>query len=131
MTAYPLASLITLLVVALMFATSINVGRCRVAYKIMAPATTGHEMFDRAYRIQMNTIEAALMMLPSLWLFAVWDSDHWAGVIGGVWVLARIWYAVAYWRNPASRSAGFGLSSLAFLALWGGAFHGAANALLH
>ena len=54
MTTLPLTSLITLLAVALMFWTSLNVGKARAKYEVKAPATTGHEMFDRVYRVQMS-----------------------------------------------------------------------------
>ena len=93
MTALPLTSLITLFVVLLMFATALNVGRARGLYGIKAPAVTGHEMFDRAFRVQMNTLESAAVMLPALWLYAGFIGDRGAGMMGVVWLVARIWYA--------------------------------------
>jgi len=62
MSTLPLTSLVTLLTVALMFWTAINVGKARAKYEVKAPATSGHEMFDRAYRIQMNTLESAMLL---------------------------------------------------------------------
>ena len=35
---------------------SLNVGEARRKYKVRAPATTGDEHFERAYRVQMNTL---------------------------------------------------------------------------
>ena len=70
MTSLPLTSLVTLLVVLLLFFTALNTGRARVRYGIKAPAVTGHEMFERAFRVQMNTLENAVLMLPALWLYA-------------------------------------------------------------
>ena len=70
MTSLPLTSLVTLLVVALMFWTAINVGKARAKYEVKAPATSGHEKFDRAYRVQMNTLESAMLLLPSMWIYA-------------------------------------------------------------
>ena len=118
MSAFPLTSLMTLLAVLLMFATSVNVGKARVKYKIAAPAITGHEIFDRAYRVQMNTLEAAAMLLPTLWVYALFVDDISAFVIGMIWLMGRIWYAIAYQINPTKRGPGFGIGFLACAALW-------------
>lgn len=120
MTSLPLTSLITLLAVALMFWTSLNVGKARVKYEVKAPATSGHEMFDRAYRVQMNTIESAMLLLPSMWIYAALIGDLGAGVTGAIWILGRIWYAVAYQRDPAKRGPGFGIAFLAIAGMWAG-----------
>ena len=130
MTALPLTSLITLFVVLLMFATALNVGRARGLYGIKAPAVTGHEMFDRAFRVQMNTLESAAVMLPALWLYAGFIGDRGAGMLGVVWLVARIWYAIAYQRDPKTRSAAFGIAFLVFVGLWLGAFWGVLRVLL-
>lgn len=129
MNAYPYASAVTLLVLLLLFATGANVGRARGRYGIKAPATSGHEMFDRAFRIQMNTLENAVMLLPALWLCAIYAGDRWAGLIGLIWLLLRVWYALAYQQDPAKRGPAFGLSFLAFAALWLGAAWGLARSL--
>ncbi len=131
MTSLPLASLVTLLVVLVMVITGMNVGRARGRYGVKAPAVTGPEMFERAYRIQMNTLESAVPMLPALWLYAGFIGDLGAGVMGVIWVAARIWYGVAYQNDPAKRGGGFGLSFLAFAGLWLGAFWGVGRAILH
>jgi glutathione S-transferase len=129
MIALPLTALTTLLVVLLLLATGINVGRARVLYKIKAPAVTGHEMFERAFRIQMNTLENALQMLPALWLYAAFIGDRGAGAMGLIWLVARVWYAVAYQRDPLKRGGGFGLAFLAFIGLWLGAIWGVVRVL--
>ena len=126
MNAYPLTSLITLLTVLLMFITTVIVGKARVKYAIMAPATSGHEMFDRAYRVQMNTMEAALMMLPSLWIYAVFNGETGAFAMGVIWLLGRAWYAQSYLSNPARRGPGFGIALVALAGLWFGALVGLA-----
>ncbi|MFZ4539968.1 MAPEG family protein [Propionivibrio sp.] len=131
MTSLPLASLITLLVVLLMFLTALNVGRARVRYGIKAPAVTGHEVFERAFRIQMNTLESAALMLPVLWLYAGYIDDRGAGVMGLVWLVARLWYALAYQSDPARRSGGFVLSFLAFAGLGLGALWGVLRVMMH
>jgi len=130
MTSFPLTALVTLLVVLLMFATVVNVGLARIRYRIKAPAVTGHEMFERAYRVQMNTLESAALLLPALWLYAGFIGDRGAGAMGGIWLAARLWYALAYQRDPAGRSGGFGLAFLAFAGLWLGALWGVAQAMV-
>ena len=130
-TSFPLASLITLLVLLLMFLTGLNVARARGAYGIKAPAVTGHEMFERAFRVQMNTLENAALLLPALWLYAGFIGDTGAGAMGAIWLVARIWYAVAYQGDPAKRSGGFGLAFLAFAGLWAGALWGVVRVMIH
>jgi glutathione S-transferase len=130
MTSLPLAALITLLVLLLMFLTALNVGRARGLYGIMAPAVSGHEMFDRAFRIQMNTLESAAVMLPALWLYAGFIGDRGAALLGAIWLAGRVWYAFAYHQDPKKRSAGFGIGFLAFAGLWVGALWGVAGQLL-
>lgn len=130
MTTFALTALITLLVLVLLFGVAVNVGMARGRYGIKAPATSGHEMFDRAYRIQMNTIESSLLMLPAMWICAGFYSDTRAAILGLVWLIARVWYAIGYQRNPASREGGFVLSVLAFVLLWVGALWGVARNLL-
>jgi len=130
MKSLPLTSLTTLLVVLLMFATALNVGRARMRYGIKAPAVAGHEMFERAFRVQMNTLESAATMLPALWLYAGFIGDRGAGVMGVIWIIARVWYAIAYQTDPAKRSGGFGLSFLVFVGLWIGALWGVVKAML-
>lgn len=131
MTALPLTSLVTLLVILLLFVTGLNVGRARGRYGIKAPAVTGHEMFDRAFRIQMNTLEQAVLMLPALWLYAGFIGDKGAGIMGMVWIVARIWYAIAYQQDPAKREGGFIVGFLAFAGLWLGAVWGVARTMMH
>jgi uncharacterized MAPEG superfamily protein len=109
-------ALLTLAVLALGFATTAIVGKARVKYAIKAPATTGHEMFERAYRVQMNTLEVMVLFLPALWLAAYYAGTLASTVLGAVWLAARIWYVVAYLREPKTRGPAFGLA----YAAWGG-----------
>ena len=131
MTFLPLTSLVTLLILVLMFATGLNVARARGRYGIKAPAVTGHEMFERAYRIQMNTLENSAILLPALWLYAGFIGDRGAAAMGLVWLAARVWYALAYQRDPAKRTGGFTLAFTAVAGLWLGALWGVTRVLLH
>ena len=85
-------ALVTLGVVVLLAALAGNVGRARGKYGVRAPATTGHPAFERAFRVQMNTVESAVIFLPMLWLFAAFVSGVWAAALGAVWgVVKGLW----------------------------------------
>ena len=114
-----------------MLVTGINVGRARGRYGIKAPAVTGHEMFERAYRIQMNTLENAAILLPALWVNAGFISDRGAAALGTLWLISRIWYAIAYQSDPAKRGPAYGLSMTVFAITWFAAAWGIARVLIH
>jgi uncharacterized MAPEG superfamily protein len=69
----------------------------------------------------MNTLEGLVIFLPALWLFAAFGNEKIAAGLGAVWIIGRVLYAVTYVSDPAKRSAGFGISALAMLALLLGA----------
>lgn len=112
-----LPALVALLTILLMFGTITAVGRARGKYQIKAPAVTGHPLFERAYRVQMNTLEQSVLFLPTLWLAAHYGFGSWAGIAGLVWLVGRVWYAVAYLKDPTQRGPGFGLAMLGWIAL--------------
>lgn len=118
MTAYRFAALATLAMVATLFWTAVLVGRARGRYGVKAPAVSGHEQFERAYRCQTNTLEQIVAMLPVLWLMAVWVGDLWAGLLGLVWVVGRVIYVTSYVANPEKRGPGFILTVLPFAIAW-------------
>ena len=111
-------AVVTLLIVLQLFANGLMVGRARGRYGIKAPATSGHEAFERVFRVQMNTQESALMVLPTLWVAAWYGNPDFAAIAGVAWVLARVWYALAYSRDASKRGPAFSLSMLAFAALF-------------
>jgi uncharacterized MAPEG superfamily protein len=124
-------ALVTVMTLSLLFGVAANVGRARARYKVAAPATVGHPKFELAYRAQMNTVESTVGFLPALWLFAYYVDAAWAGILGGIWLLARLWYAIAYSRDAAKRGPGFGISMLVFVTLTVGALVGIVGRLLH
>ncbi len=125
-----LPELVILLTVVLLFATIFLTGRARAKHGIKAPATTGHPVFERAYRIQMNTLEQTVMFLPTLWLAARFGNPTWAGILGLVWLLGRAWYIVAYRRDAAKRGAPFVIGMLAWGLLFILAAYGVIRLLL-
>jgi glutathione S-transferase len=125
-----LPALITLLTVLLLFGTTLAVGRARGKYAIKAPATSGHPAFERAYRVQMNTLESTVIFLPTLWLAANYGFSGWAGIAGLVWIVGRVWYALAYLKEPTKRGPGFAVAMLGWLALLVMAGIGVGHALM-
>ena len=116
--------IVTLLAVIQLLVFGFLVGKARVQYGVKAPATTGNEMFERYFRVQMNTIECLFVLLPGLWLAAKYWSPHYVAMVGAVYLVGRILYLRSYVRDPASRSLGYGLSAgpaaiLVFAALVG------------
>jgi len=71
------------------FGFGIAVARARGRYQCPAPATTGHEMFERYYRVQMNTLEQLVIFMPAIVLFAWGLGPHWAAAAGAVWIIGR------------------------------------------
>jgi uncharacterized membrane protein YecN with MAPEG domain len=84
----------------------VMVGRARVKYGVAAPATTGHPMFERYFRVHQNTLEMLVVFLPGLWLFAQYVSAGVAALLGIAFIAARIVYAASYVQDPGRRAAG-------------------------
>jgi len=120
---------VTLLTLLVYLVVSLNVARARGKYGVKAPAVTGNEHFERAYRVQMNTLEQMVFFLPSMWLYALLLTDKGAAVGGIIWVIGRMIYSVSYVRNPASRGVGFTISFIAEIGLFLGAAYGVIKAL--
>jgi uncharacterized MAPEG superfamily protein len=115
-----LPSLVTALTVVLLVFTAFKVGLYRGRHGIKAPAMSGHPEFERAFRVQMNTLEATVMFLPSLWLATQYGgSPLVAGVLGLLWLLARFWYALAYQREASKRGMPFSIALFTALGLLG------------
>jgi glutathione S-transferase len=113
----PFVAIVTVVALLQFFWLSLQVGRARSRYGVAAPATSGNEIFERHFRVHMNTQEQLVMFLPALWIFGVYISPLWASGLGVVFILGRAIYAISYVRDPKSRSLGFGLSILPVLAM--------------
>ncbi len=127
---YTYTAAVTLLALLLYMGLSLAVGQARAKYGIKAPAVTGHENFERAYRVQMNTVEQMVFFLPALWLYAMFLSDKGAAVGGLIWVIGRAVYAVSYLSAPEKRGPGMAVSMLAQIGLFLGAAFGLARAAI-
>ena len=106
------------------------VGRARTRYKVPAPATGGHEVFERYFRAQMNTLEQLVVFLPSALLFAQYVNAWIAVALGVLFILGRALYFRGYVQAPESRHAGFVLSAVPNVALLIGALIGTIRAAL-
>lgn len=105
------ADLVIVLALCQFFFFGILVGSARGKYGVKAPAVSGHEMFERIYRVQMNTLEMLVIFVPALALAAKYWSPTWSGALGAVFLLGRFIYWRAYVSKPSSRSLGFALSA--------------------
>lgn len=106
-------------------AIALATGRARGRYEVPAPATTGHPLFERHYRVQQNTVEQLVVFLPALFLFAVTVSAPIAALLGLVFAVGRALYARAYVADPARRGTGFVIGGVATAILVVGGLLGA------
>jgi uncharacterized membrane protein YecN with MAPEG domain len=111
--------LVTVLVLLQFLYFAALVGRARARYGIKAPAVSGNEIFERYLRVQMNTLELLVMLLPALWIATAFVAPWWSALLGVVYLIGRFIYLRAYVAEPAGRSLGFGLSALPILVLLG------------
>jgi glutathione S-transferase len=114
-----LSGISTLLAVILVMFTFWQVAQARGRHGIVAPAMVGHPVFERAVRVQMNTLEQFAIFLPLLWLATLYFRLYpWVpSIIGVVWVIGRIMYSVGYMAAPEKRHIGFAVSFFASVAL--------------
>jgi glutathione S-transferase len=106
------------------------VGKARMTYKVEAPAVHGDPVFERYYRVHMNTLESLVMFLPSLFLFANYVDANIAAGLGLVFIVGRLLYARAYIKDPKSRGLGYMLTFLPSVILALGALVAAGMSLL-
>jgi glutathione S-transferase len=107
------------------------VGKARARYNVPAPAVTGNEIFERYFRVQMNTLEQLVIFIPSIWLFGQYVSPYVAAGLGVVFLIGRLAYLSGYVKDPKKRELGFTLSFIPSVILLVGAIYGAARAAVH
>lgn len=115
---YGITASVTLFSLFVYFMISFNVSRARRRYGVQAPAVHGPIEFERVHRVQVNTTEQLVLFLPLLWLTAVLTGDLVAGVIGIVWPVARIAYALSYYRNANRRGPAMGVGMVVNIILF-------------
>jgi glutathione S-transferase len=122
-------ALVSALALLLYIAVFMAAGRARRRFGIKAPAVTGGPEFERAFRVQQNTLEQLVWFVPALWLFALYASPLWGGILGLVWIAGRAYYAVSYYRDPETRGPGFVIGFVSAAILLVGALIGILAAL--
>ncbi len=106
----PPVDIVALLALFQFFVFAGLVARARGKYGVKAPAVSGHEMFERAYRVQMNTLELLMLFLPALYIAARYWHPGYVAACGLVYVVGRVVYQQAYMADPGKRGLGFLLS---------------------
>ena len=98
--------LVLSLAVIFYLATAFFVGHMRHKHNILAPACSGHPEFERAFRVQQNTLEQLVAFLPMDYFFAQLVSPIWAALLGAVWIAGRLLYMQGYMKDAAKRGPG-------------------------
>lgn len=125
-----LVNLIVALALLQFFLFAAAVGRARAKYQVAAPATTGNEMFERYYRVQMNTLELLIMFVPATWMFGFYVNANAAAALGAVYLIGRGTYFFSYVKDPKKRELGFALSAAPVAVLVIGAIIGAVRGVI-
>jgi glutathione S-transferase len=113
-----LTAAVTLLAVLIALWTAILVSRTRTRVKIPPPAVSGSPELECALRVQANTVEQFILFMPALWLAALYFQGWVPPVIGLIWCVGRILFALGYKAiKPQARAPGFALTVLSTLAL--------------
>jgi uncharacterized membrane protein YecN with MAPEG domain len=126
----PYVDLVIVLAVVEFMMFCFAVGRARGRYKVPAPATTGNEVFERYFRVQMNTLEQLVVFIPAIWIFARYWSPTIAAALGVVFIIGRFIYFRTYVKDPKTREIGFALTALPNSILVVGALIGSIRAAL-
>ena len=116
--------IVTILLLIQYTAYTLLCGLARGKETVVAPATSGDENFERAFRVQMNTLEQMAVTIPAMWICAYFFSPIWAASLGVVFMVGRLVYRQAYMRDPSTRGTGMiiGFSAnmvLMALSQWG------------
>jgi len=123
-------AIVTLLALLAYVWMGVRVGGARRTSGIAAPAMSGDPMLERYLRVQGNTLEWLPIFLGSLWLFAHYWGDLPAAVLGLVWIVGRILYALGYSAAAEKRELGFMVQMIATAVLLFGALGKAVLVLL-
>jgi glutathione S-transferase len=122
-------ALVTVLLISQYMVFIMLVGAARGKTGIKAPAVTGDESFERAYRVQMNTLEQLMVALPALWVSGIYFDSLVAALLGLAFFLGRVMYRAGYVKDPEKRGIGFGIGFLAILGLIGTGLWGVISTL--
>lgn len=100
-------AIVTLVALLVYIWMGVRVGGARKKSGIHAPTMTGDPALERHIRVQANTLEWLPIFLPALWLFAIYWNDMVAAILGVIWIVGRVIYALGYAVSPDKRELGF------------------------
>ena len=123
-------AIVTVFAVMQAFWFAFMVGQARVKSGVSAPSCTGAPEFERAFRVHANTVEQLVLVVPALWIFGHYVHALIGAGLGVIFIIGRFVYRSSYLKDPASRSAGFGIGALVFAVLAIGGLIGAGMDLL-
>lgn len=123
-------ALVTLLILLQYFFFVMQAGMARGKDTVVAPATTGDEMYERKSRVQMNTLEQLIITLPAIWICAHYFRPDVAAILGWAFLIGRFVYSYLYIKSPKSRAPGFIIGFLANVILVGCGLYGVITTML-
>ena len=103
----------------------VNCGYVRDRIGLQAPAVSGDPRFERLLRVQQNTAEQLVLVIPAIWLCAVFFRTDVAAIGGAFFLIGRFLYRAGYLSEDANkRGPGMKISLLATViplccAIWG------------
>lgn len=123
-------TIVTALILLQYFYFSISVGGARGRTGVKAPAVSGDPEFERYFRVQQNTLEQLVIVLPSLWMFGSYVHVKIGAALGAMFIVGRFIYARTYVSDPSKRAVGFVTGFLATAILLLGGLGGAVYRLI-
>ena len=107
------ATLIVLLALLQYVFFTVRVGASREKLHIDAPSCKGDETWERMFRVQQNTMEQLVVMIPASFAFAYYVNAQWVLLPGAIFIVGRFLYSAEYVKNPKTRAPGMILTLLA------------------
>ena len=118
------ATLIVLLALLQYVFFTVRVGASRGKYHVDAPSCEGDETWERTFRVQQNTLEQLVIMIPATYAFAYYVNAQWVLLPGALFIFGRFLYSAEYIKDPKTRAPGMSLTLLANVILILGALGG-------
>ncbi len=120
-----LVAIVTVLALIQYVVQGVRVGQARQRYNVEAPATTGHPIFERHFRVHQNTLEQLIIFEPAMWLFGLYVSGPIGALLGAAFIAGRFIYERGYVADPSQRGTGAMITAVANGILLLGALIGA------
>lgn len=117
----PLIAIVTTLMLLQFMVFGALVGRARAKTGVQAPATSGDPIFERYFRVHMNTLEQLIIVIPAMWMFGYFVSEIYGAALGLLFIIGRIVYLRGYITDPKNREIGFLIGFVALVVLLLGA----------